>query len=73
LERQLEPKPEENEGHFRRAPSSNESVFPVRIEFYKVVSQLPLRSPNEDRPNAPFQEAESATDSFISRYLRPSS
>src|SRR5260221_4240011 len=34
LERQLEPKPEENEGHFSRARSSNESVFPVRIEFY---------------------------------------
>jgi hypothetical protein len=34
LEKQLEPKPEENEGHFSRARSSNESVFPVRIEFY---------------------------------------
>jgi hypothetical protein len=33
LERQLEPKPEENEEHFSRARSSNESVFPVRIEF----------------------------------------
>jgi len=45
LERQLEPKPEENEGHFSRARISNESVFPVRIEFYWVLSQLPLCSP----------------------------